>query len=210
MPYIGSKQRRIDVMKRLLALTAASGTLAVLVQPIAAQEAGNERVMMVQIPVGGECPAAEDPDTIVVCEEIEDPYRIPRQLRQSNSPENRSWTDRVRANENVGAFGPGSCTNIGGGSELGCSIREIEEAVAERENAPTRRFSQQIAEVRAERLETIDADAARTQQRVEELERAYMERLEAERDAPLPGEEVPLPEIEVTDPAVLVSPPASQ
>ena len=197
-------------MKRLLALTAATGALVAMAAPAAAQDAAaNERVMMVQIPAGGECPEAEDPDTIVVCEEIEDPYRIPRQLRQSSSPENRSWTDRVRANEDVGAFGPGSCTNIGGGSELGCSIREIEAAAEERENAPTRRFSQQIAQARAERLETIDVDAARTQARVEELERAYLEQLEAERDAPLPGEEVPLPEVEATDPPALTRPPAS-
>lgn len=186
-------------MTRLLLPAAA---LAILLgTPAMAQDASGERVMMVTIPAGDECPAAEDPNTIVVCEEIEDPYRIPSTLRQSRSPENRSWADRVRATEDVGNFGPGSCTNIGGGSELGCSIQEIEAAVAERENAPERRFSLQIEQARAERLETIDADAARTQGRVEELERAYMERLEAERDAPLPGEEAPLPALESAEEA---------
>lgn len=195
-------------MKRLPALVAATTAMA-LAMPAAAQDTGNERVMMVQIPAGGECPQADDPDTIVVCEEIEDPYRIPGNLRRSSDPANRSWSDRVRANEDVGAFGPGSCTAIGGGSELGCTAQALEASVAERENSPQRRFSEQIAELRSERLETIDADTARTQARVEELERAYLERLEAERDAPLPGEEVPLPEVDPASTPALTSPPAS-
>ena len=61
------------------------------------------------------------------------------------------------------------------------------------------------------RLEEIDGEAARTQARVEELERAYIERLEAERDAPLPGEESEaLPEIQVTDPEAIAEPPRPQ
>ena len=200
-------------MKRLLVLFA---TPAMIVLPSAAsfaqQEGGGERVMMINIRPGEACPTSPDPDTIVVCDEIEDPYRIPSNLRQSRSPENRPWTDRVRANEEVGNFGPGSCTAIGSGSELGCTVAEIETATAERENSPDRRFSQQIEQVRAERLATIDADAAMTQSRVEAVEREYMQRLEAERDAPLPGEEEPLPE--VVDPAAIPQrappPPPSQ
>ncbi len=191
-------------MKTPVLLAAATGLVAIAGVPAAAQDVQvNERVMMVQIPQGGECPESPDGDTIVVCEEIEDPYRIPSQLRQSRSPENNSWTERSRDFNEVGRFGPGSCTNIGGGSELGCSIEEIEEAVAEREVAPERRFSLQIEEARRERLEEIDGEAAATQARVEELERAYLERLEAERDAPLPGEDEPLPEIEADDPETL-------
>ena len=178
-------------MSRLLLPAAVFAAMFGL--PAAAQDASGERVMMVTIPVGGECPTATDPNTIVVCDEIEDPYRIPSQLRQSRDPANRSWTDRVRAAEDVGSLAPGSCNNIGLGSELGCSVLEYEAALEDRQNAPGVRFSQQIAEARAERLETIDADAARTQGRVEELERAYLERLEAERDAPLPGDDLPPP-----------------
>lgn len=188
-------------MSRMLLSSATLGAAvaALLGLPAAAQDASGERVMMVTIPVGEECPAAEDPNTIVVCNEIEDPYLIPSNLRQSRAPQNRSWTDRVRAAEDVGSLAPGSCNNIGLGSELGCSALEYEAALAERQNAPGRRFSEQIAEARAERLETIDADAARTQGRVEELERAYLERLEAERDAPLPGDDVPLPALQTAE-----------
>ena len=190
-------------MKPAIWLAAATAMATMAAVPAAAQDDTNERIMMVQIPQGEDCPESPDGDTIVVCEEIEDPYRIPSQLRQSRSPENQSWTERSRGFEDVGAFGPGSCTNIGGGSELGCSIQEIEQAAAEREAAPERRFSLQIEEARRERLEEIDGEAAATQARVEELERAYHERLEAERDAPLPGEEEPLPEIEASDPEAI-------
>lgn len=195
-------------MKAALLLAAATTALAGLAAtPAAAQDAANERVMMVQIPQGEECPGSPDGNTIVVCEEIEDPYRIPSQLRQSRAPENNSWTERSRDFNEVGKFGPGSCSNIGGGSELGCSVQEIEDAAAEREVEPERRFSLQIEEARRERLETIDGEAARTQARVEELERAYIERLEAERAAPLPGEdEEALPEIKVVDPEGIAEP----
>ena len=50
------------------------------------------------------------------------------------------------------------------------------------------RFSQIIAEQRAERLSTIDSDAERTQRDVEMIEREYMERLARERGEPLPDE----------------------
>jgi len=198
-------------MNRMIAFCAATAISGAMAIPAHAQGEGNERIVMVTIPAGEECPTTDEPDTIIVCDEISDgeQYRIPRQLRRSGSPENRAWTDRVRDLEDVGNFGPGSCTNIGGGSELGCSIQEIENAAAEREQAPERRFSQQIDQARQERLSTIEGEAARTQARVEALEREYMEGLEAERDGPLPGEEEPLPELEVVDPdAIPERPPA--
>ena len=40
-------------------------------------------------------------------------------------------------------------------------------------------------------ISTIDAEAAETQERVESLEKQYMERLEREREAALPGDESP-------------------
>jgi hypothetical protein len=194
--YVRARNEELSMTRLLI---PAAVVAAMFGLPAAAQDASGERVMMVTIPVGGECPEATDPNTIVVCDEIEDPYLIPRQLRQSRDPANRSWTDRVPAAEDVGSLAPGSCNNIGLGSELGCSVLEYEAALAERQNAPGVRFSQQIAEARAERLETIDADAARTQARVEELERAYMARLEAERDAPLPGDDVPPPALQTAE-----------
>ena len=50
------------------------------------------------------------------------------------------------------------------------------------------RFGQLIEKARAERLSTIDAQAAAEQERVEMIEREYMQRLERERAGELPGE----------------------
>ncbi len=66
----------------------------------------------------------------------------------------------------------------------------IDAAYKDRDEASNVRFSQLIEAARAERLSTIDADAAAEQERVEQIEREYMERLERERQGALPGEAV--------------------
>ncbi|MXO88644.1 hypothetical protein [Alteraurantiacibacter aestuarii] len=184
-------------MKRLIALAATTALVGIVSSPALAQGEGEDSESYNTVIIYGddECPATQG-DTITVCARMDESerYRIPPNLRQSRDPENTSWTNRVRSFEAVGAFGPLSCTNIGGGSELGCTAQMIEEAYQERAENPNVRFSQLIADERQERLSTIDAEAAATQRRVEVLERAYMDKLEAERDAPLPGEE-DLPEL---------------
>lgn len=56
----------------------------------------------------------------------------------------------------------------------------IEAAYQERATSSDVRAGELIAEAREERLETLDAEAAATQARVEELERQYLERARAE------------------------------
>lgn len=197
------------VMKRLIVLASTAAIIGLASAPAAAQDEGGESESYNTVIIYGddECPASEG-GTITVCARMDEGerYRIPPNLRQSRDPSNEAWTERVRSFETVGDFGPLSCTNIGGGSELGCTAKMIEEAYREREGAPDVRFGQLIAAERQERLSTIDAEAAATQARVEVLERAYMDRLEEERDAPLPGED-DLPE--VVDPSdVPEAPPA--
>ncbi len=55
------------------------------------------------------------------------------------------------------------------------------------------RFGLLIEKARTERMSTIDADAAAEQERVEMIEREYMQRLERERQGELPGEGTPPP-----------------
>ena len=64
----------------------------------------------------------------------------------------------------------------------------IDAAYRERAEGSDVRFGQLIQQQREERLSTIDQDAAAEQARVEELERAYMEKLARERDGAVPGE----------------------
>jgi hypothetical protein len=162
----------------VLALAAAPGVLALMSTPAAAQEDGGDRVNTLIIYGADECPKSEGSE-IVVCARMDESerFRIPERLRQSGDPANNAWANRVQAFEAVGDFGPMSCTPVGAGSELGCTAKMIEAAYAERAQSSNVRFSQLIAQERDERLATIDAEAAETQARVEELERQYDERI---------------------------------
>ncbi|MCB2067127.1 MAG: hypothetical protein KDE15_10875 [Erythrobacter sp.] len=187
-------------MIRLHTALAATGMFAAAIAatPAMAQDQGGDRVNQVIIYGDDECPVSEG-NTITVCARLDESerYRIPPRLRQSGSPQNESWTQRVQSLEAVGDFGPLSCTPTGAGAELGCTMQMIERAYAERASSSDLRFAELIAQERAERLATIDADAEIYQQRVEELEAAELERRRQAQDAPLPGEaeDAPLPEV---------------
>ena len=194
-----------------LAATAALGALVAV--PAGAQEAaGSESYNTVIIYGDDACPTSTG-DTITVCARMDESerYRVPPNLRQSSDPANKSWADRVRSFESVGEFGPLSCTPIGAGGELGCTMEMIEAAYAEKRENPGIRFSQLIDQARSERLSEIDAEAAATQQRVEALERSYTDRLEAERRQALPGESTDGEEVvpEVVAPGDMPPPPES-
>ena len=71
-----------------------------------------------------------------------------------------------------------------------CSTQQmINDAYADKANDAGVRFGEIIAAERAKRLATIDEDAAAEQERVEMIEREYMERLERERAAETPDEQ---------------------
>jgi hypothetical protein len=177
-----------------LTLAASLAALA-LAAPAAAQdeEQRNERINMVIAYSEDECPTASQPGEIVVCEILVEAerYRIPSNLRNSDSPENVSRVRQVDKIRYVGEFGTMSCSPVGAGGITGCNQQMIQAAYADRSEAESVRFSQLIEEARQERLSTIDADAAAEQERVEQIEREYLQRLERERDAPIPGEENP-------------------
>lgn len=177
-------------MTRLLALPLTALGLALAAFPAAAQDTGDERVNTLIVYGEDECPPSTG-EEITVCARLDEGerYRIPESLRQSEDPANESWASRVKAFEAVGDFGPLSCTPIGAGGELGCTAEMIEAAYAEKAGSSNVRFAELIAQARAERLSTIDEEAAETQARVEELERQYMERLRREQE----GEAVPAP-----------------
>jgi hypothetical protein len=166
--------------------------VALAPMPAVAQDDGGDRVNTLIIYGDDECPKSEG-DEIVVCARMDEGerYRIPERLRQSDDPANNAWANRVQSFETVGDFGPLSCSPIGTGGELGCTAEMIEAAYAERAQSSNVRFSQLIAEERAERLATIDEEAAATQARVEELERQYDERLRRAQEG----------EAETTDPS---------
>ena len=169
-----------------LALTAP----ALFATPVAAQDEAGDKVNMVIIYGDDECPTpVEGEITVCARKEENERYRIPENLRISDSPENTAWTQRVERYELVGAFGTLSCDPAGAGGFTGCTQQMIAAAYADKREGSSIRFNELIEAARAERLSTIDADAAAEQERVEQIEREYLERLERERQQPLPGEQ---------------------
>ena len=173
---------------RLLALPLLA--LAVLAAPASAQDSAGDKVRMVIVYGNDTVPPPEGDEIVVVAHLPEgDRYRIPETLRFSDDPANMAWARRVEKLEMIGKFGTNSCSPAGLGGFTGCTQQLIDAAYADKRNGSDPRFAQLIAAARAERLSTIDEDAAATQARVESLEKQYMDRLEREREGTLPGEQ---------------------
>ncbi|AIT80320.1 MULTISPECIES: hypothetical protein [Novosphingobium] len=178
-------------MARLLtaaaALAALSAGLTFAAAPATAQEDDGEKVNQVIVFGDDPCPESSGNEITVCARKAEaERYRIPEPLRGVDSPKSEAWTNRVEAYETVGAFGTMSCSPVGGGGALGCTQKLIDQAYAEKANASDVKFSELIAQERAKRLSTIDAEAAAQQKRVEAAEKAYLEqkqRQQAETDA---------------------------
>ncbi len=184
-------------MKRIITAAIFASSALVSAVPVAAQDEAGDKVNMVIIYGDDECPASTD-DVINVCARKGEGerYRIPENLRFSDDPANKAWAERVESFEMVGAFGTMSCSPAGLGGFTGCTQEMIKAAYGEKAEAQSIRFGQLIEAARAERLSTIDQEAAETQARVEVLERAYMEKLERERAGLAPGETAePLPDV---------------
>ncbi|MDP4604720.1 MAG: hypothetical protein NWS68_01035 [Erythrobacter sp.] len=175
-------------MKHLLAPALLAPFVLLAAAPAAAQSA-NEKINMVIAYSEDECPLAKEGE-VVVCEILVEAerYRIPSNLRTSSSPENESPAARVDKIKYVGDFGAMSCSPAGAGGFTGCTQKFIEAAYQDRAEADNVRFSKLIEDARQDRLSTIDAEAAAQQERVEMIEREYMERLERERAGELPDE----------------------
>ena len=176
-------------MKRLFASAILASAVAIAA-PASAQDDAGDKVNMVIIYGDDDCPETTD-DIINVCavHPEEDRYRIPGNLRTSESGENVAWAERVKSFKSVGAFGTLSCSPAGSGGVTGCTQKMIDAAYGEKGENKNIRFGQLIEAERAERLSKIDEEAADTQARVEVIEREYLERLEKERAAPVPGVE---------------------
>ena len=173
--------RRNKTMKRLAALPHAALAATLAPSPAAAQTAADEpKVNQLIIYGDDKCPPSTDQE-ITVCARLDESerYRIPEDLRESSGPENTAWVNKVKSFEAVGNFGPLSCSPRGSGGELGCTMKMIETAYAEKANSSSVRFAELISKARQERLAKIDASSAATQARVEAIEKEQ-KRLEAQ------------------------------
>ncbi|MFN6935225.1 MAG: hypothetical protein ACK4NZ_08745 [Tsuneonella sp.] len=183
-------------------LIAAATAFAV---PAAAQDAGGDKVRMVIVYGDDAAPEASSSDEILVVARLpeNDRFRIPESLRWSDDPENMAWARRVEKLDLIGNFGTMSCSTAGAGGFTGCTQQLINAFYADKRDSADVRFSELIAAARAERLSTIDATSAEEQARVEQLEKQYMERLERERNAALPGEPEKAPTVGDAEPIMV-------
>ncbi|WP_128891496.1 hypothetical protein [Erythrobacter sp. HKB08] len=186
-------------MKTLIAASLAG--FALIAAPAAAQDEAEALTDDVQTAIvyGDDAapPCPEGLICVVARLPENDRYRIPENLRFSEDPENTAWAQRVEKLELIGDFGIMSCSTAGAGGFTGCTQQLLEQAYGEKRTGANVRFSELIAAARADRLSQIDEQAAEEQARVEQIERQYMERLERERAAEVPGEgeeELPQPD----------------
>ena len=178
-------------MRRLL----IAAPLLFAAVPALAQDTPEPKVNQLIVYGNDECPVSSD-DTITVCARKAEAerFRIPQILRQSSSPQNEAWNNKVLAYERVSKTGTMSCSPVGAGGWTGCSGKLIDAAYAEKQSDESVRFGQLIAEERAKRLSTIDKDAAKTQTEVEKLEDQMEARRKAEEEAAAKAEAAKKPE----------------
>lgn len=84
-----------------------------------------KRIKSVTISATEKCPPSTG-DEIIVCTTVDNPYRIPKDLRDSGpiKPSNQAWTNRVASDEQtsrVAAGLPDTCSPVGTGGQTGCS-----------------------------------------------------------------------------------------
>lgn len=96
-----------------------------------------QRIRNIALSGNTPCPKASDPSEVVVCSRIEEPYRIPKPLRDKKPipMQGQAWANRAAAADEVGkrAAGlPDTCSTVGSGGQTGCTMQQIQRWTAER------------------------------------------------------------------------------
>jgi len=95
-----------------------------------------QRVRSVTLGAGQKCPQSSDTE-IVVCSTLDQPYRIPKALRDNGpiAAQNQAWGDRVATQEQVSRVAgglPDTCSPVGTGGQSGCALATNRQWAAER------------------------------------------------------------------------------
>lgn len=125
---------RITVIAMLIALPATA-----FAQETSSQaETGKppQRIRDVTVSGSETCPKGAA-DEVVVCHRLDEPYRIPKALRDSGPipAQNQSWVNRVDDQDAVSrqAAGlPNTCSPVGTGGQTGCSQQIARDFAADR------------------------------------------------------------------------------
>ena len=84
-----------------------------------------QRIKSVTVSATEKCPESTA-EEIIVCNKIDNPYRIPKELRDSGPipSKNQAWTTRLATDEQTSraAAGlPDTCSPVGSGGQTGCA-----------------------------------------------------------------------------------------
>ncbi|MEO5866148.1 MAG: hypothetical protein ABIS14_06695 [Sphingomonas sp.] len=95
-----------------------------------------KRIRDISLGAGQACPKAAG-DEIVVCHRLDEPYRIPKSLRNEHPipAQNQSWVNRTATMDEVGrrAGGlPDTCSPVGSGGQTGCALQAAQNWAAEK------------------------------------------------------------------------------
>ena len=85
-----------------------------------------KKIRSVMLATGEKCPPPSSPDEVVVCGNLDEQYRIPKELRNQGpvAPPNQSWAAKQAVADEVGreAGGlPNTCSPVGTGGQTGCT-----------------------------------------------------------------------------------------
>jgi len=101
-------------------------------------EGGNppQRIRSVTLSSGQKCPSSTA-EEIVVCSTLDQPYRIPKQFRDTGpiAAQNQSWVNRTATMDQVGRVAgglPDTCSPVGTGGQSGCALLRNQQFAAER------------------------------------------------------------------------------
>lgn len=128
-------------MRWFLSDAAPFCALLLFVLPVAAGAQVPEREANVVVYGDDPCPAAADPEEIVVCARRpeEERYRIPREFRRT-APAEIAWGARATELEDAQRdTRPDSCSVVGSHGQTGCTRQWIDAWAAERREASRRR-----------------------------------------------------------------------
>lgn len=126
-------------MSRPVLPLSLAAVLLVLPATASAQSAAGQppqRVRSVTIQGNQACPTSTK-DEVIVCSRNDEPYRIPKGLRDSGpiAPQNQSWVNRAADIDNVSRVAgglPDTCSPVGSGGQTGCTQQWNRNWAAER------------------------------------------------------------------------------
>ena len=95
-----------------------------------------QRVRNIQLAPGEKCPPASG-NEVVVCGTLEQPYRIPKALRDDGPvpAANQSWVNRAANVDQVSRTAgglPDTCSPVGTGGQSGCALQINQQYAADR------------------------------------------------------------------------------